>query len=102
MDFEELKLLFTDKVYEAIEESKKMICSASGINSFEGFISHYEKNAKYSICPNKYSQVPQLCVCCLDCALNNDEPTTMCLSCFLNSNHKGHNFFIFEKKNRNL
>lgn len=84
MDFEMLKLLFKLKIYEDIEESKKIICSESEINSFEDFISHYEKNAKFSICPNKYSQVPQLCICCLDCTLIKDEPTTMCLPCFFN------------------
>lgn len=96
MDCQALESLFLSDTSKAIEECKKMICSISKFDSFQDFTSYHLKNVHFYYCPKPFNAkiIPRISIYCIDCA-KGDGLNLICLPCFLNGNHEGHNYFIF-------
>ncbi|KAK8880615.1 hypothetical protein M9Y10_003297 [Tritrichomonas musculus] len=89
--FQKLVELFNSNTANAINESQRIICSNSNFETFQDFYTYHLKNAHMSTCQNEWS-TNQLCIYCRDCAVSH--PACICLSCFLNGNHEGHDYVI--------
>ena len=89
--FQKLVELFNSNPATAIEESQKIICSISDFQTYQDFYEYHIKNAHMSTCQNEWSS-SQLCIYCLDCAASH--PACICLDCFLNGDHQGHDYSV--------
>lgn len=97
MIYEKLESLFVINPLSAIEETKRFITSITGFKTFQDFLAYHIENTHFSYCPKAFSNDYkfEMSIFCLDCARNNDDLCFICLPCFLNGNHEGHNYFIF-------
>ena len=91
MDYQRLKSLFISDPSSAINESHKIICSVTNFSSFKDFYNYHLQNSHVSTCQNEWS-TPKMSVHCVDCAV--DSSSCICLQCFLNGNHQGHEYLI--------
>lgn len=90
-DYNELVNNFISDPDSTIKKCQEIICSVSKFDSYNDFYSYHLKNAHISTCQNEWS-TPELSITCRDCAIN--ENSCICLSCFLNGNHQGHDYVI--------
>ena len=90
--FEKLKSLFISDPDAAITQSQKIICSVSNFKSYKDFITYHHQNSHISTCQREWSS-PQISIHCFDCSI--DPQSCVCLQCFLNGNHQGHDYFIY-------
>lgn len=89
--FNSLKSLFESDPLNAIAESQKIICRVSHFDSYNEFLEYHTQNSRTSTCQNEWCE-QQMSIHCFDCSLNFQ--SCICLSCFLNGDHKGHNYTI--------
>ena len=79
-DFALLNSLFKSDPSLAIEKCKKI-----------DFYSYYLKNLHMSSCKTEWSNM-QISIFCRECATSDE--SCICLDCFLNGNHEGHNILV--------
>ena len=91
LNYKKLEDLFLSDPSKAIEECQKIICLVTNFDSYKDFFTYHLENAHMSTCQNEWTN-PQLCIYCRDCAAVH--PACICLPCFLNGNHNGHNYVI--------
>ena len=91
MNYNELVNSFISDPESAIERCQEIICSVSNFDSYKDFYTYHLKNAHISTCQHQWS-TPELSISCRDCA--NSGNSCICLSCFLNGNHKGHEYSV--------
>lgn len=90
-DFEKLVLLFKSNPIEAITESQNLICSVTDFDSFKDFYLFHLHHPHMSTCQREWS-TPQLAIHCYECSKNPQ--SCVCLECFLNGHHEGHDYVI--------
>ena len=89
-DFD-LKTFFISNPSAAIEKSQQIICSVAGFNSYDDFSSYHIFNHRTSACQKELTS-GKMSIHCFDCA--NNRESCVCLQCFLNGNHKDHDYII--------
>ena len=90
-EYKELKSLFISDPSSAIQRSQELICSTTEFNSFKDFYNYHLENSHISTCQNEWSK-PQMSIHCNDCSL--DQQSCICLQCYLNGNHQGHEIVV--------
>lgn len=98
MNYDQLEALFISDLSAAIAECQNIICSVTNYDSYQEFDSYYTKNSRSCYCPKQYSNEiePILSIYCKDCAKRSNDVYNICLSCFLNGNHEGHEYYILD------
>lgn len=90
-EYKNLKSLFISNPAAAIEKSQNLICSATEFDTFKDFYEYHLQNSHISTCQNEWTK-PQMSIHCNMCSI--DQQSCLCLQCFLNSNHQGHDYII--------
>ena len=91
VNYKDLKSLFIDDPSIAIEYSQVIISTASNFKNFEEFLQYHSNNSHVSTCQNEWSG-GHMSVHCSNCGIDVD--SCICLDCFLNGNHQGHDYVI--------
>lgn len=92
VNYKDLKSLFIDDPSIAIEYSQVIISTASIFKNFEEFLQYHSNNSHVSTCQNEWSG-GHMSVNCSNCGIDVD--SCICLDCFLNGNHQGHDYHLF-------
>ncbi|KAK8864994.1 hypothetical protein M9Y10_010522 [Tritrichomonas musculus] len=90
-NFEVLCSLFAKSPSLAIKESQKIIAQVTKYDSFEEFYNYQIKNQRISTCQQEWSK-QQMAIHCFDCS--NVPESCVCLGCFLNGDHQGHDYSV--------
>lgn len=90
-DYEHLESMFESNPLSAIEQSQAIICQVAHFDTYKEFYTYHLENAHISTCQSEWS-TPELCIFCRECGLVNQ--ACVCLSCFLNGNHDGHDYVV--------
>ena len=91
INYKDLQTLFLNETQLAIDYIKLIISTTSGFNIFQEFFDFHKKNSHVSTCQNSWSE-NQLVIHCENCCLVSN--SILCLPCFLNGNHQGHDYSI--------
>lgn len=90
-EYNQLKALFINDATLAIKKSQEIITSVSEFKTYEEFYAYHIKHPHISTCQKEWS-TPQMAIKCNDCGL--DPQSCICLECFLNGNHQGHDYIV--------
>lgn len=86
----DLSNLFLQNSKLAITKSKELICQSSNFATFDQFSSYYKNHSRSCKCCNDWTE-QRLAIHCFTCMYPN---SFLCLPCFLNGNHEGHEYII--------
>lgn len=90
VNYKDLKLIFAYDPITAIQLCENIICTASNFKTFREFLDYHSHNSHISTCQNEWSD--RMSIHCNDCA--TDATSCVCLECFLNGNHQGHDYQV--------
>ncbi|KAK8849983.1 hypothetical protein M9Y10_018577 [Tritrichomonas musculus] len=90
VNYKDLKSIFAYDPITAIQLCENIICTASNFKTFREFFDYHSHNSHISTCQNEWSD--RMSIHCNDCA--TDANSCVCLECFLNGNHQGHDYQV--------
>ena len=90
-NYYDLESLFISNPQKAIEESQEIIFQFSNFESYKEFLLYHHDHSHISTCQKAWQQ-EKMSIHCFDCSTSSS--SCLCLDCFLNGNHQGHNYSI--------
>ena len=94
----DLKALFISEPSLAVEYCQVIVSTTSNFQNFQEFSNYHSKNLHVSTCQKEWN-VGHMSIHCIECG--NEMNSCVCLECFLNGNHQGHNYYINTRSSGN-
>ena len=96
--YDELKSLFIKEPASAIKKCQDIITSLSEFNTYQEFYSYHLQHPRVSTCQREWTD-GRMSIHCFECGI--DKQSCFCLQCFVNGNHKGHDYVIYPSTSGN-
>lgn len=91
INYKDLRSLFLSDPSLAVEYCHAIISTTTKIDTFQSFYTYHLSNSQKFSCLNEWMS-PQMSIHCSTCGMQPN--ACICLQCFLNGNHQGHEYSI--------